>query len=189
MWGRGGGRVPGLRALVSSVVQVTEFEQQQSTMGVLPKSLFAGADTISDNDKAKIFVNNFSDSIETVLGDFDWDGKAAGTIGLTLGNDNRKVESGRFITRGALVEKSISVKACEIWAEASETAVLTIKLPRAEIFKFVDGGLYSAYVNQETVTHYFHNVEEGRAPVPILLPHSNVTIMSMKNLTVEPTSY
>ena len=134
---------------------------------MLPKSLFSGNDTISESDKKKIFVNNFSDNIETVLGEFEWDGKAAATIGLTLSSDNRKVESGRFMTRGKLVEKSILVKACDIWEDANENVVLTIKLPRAEIFKFVDGGLYSQYVNEETVNHYFHNIVAGSAPVPI----------------------
>ena len=105
-------------------------------MKSLPKTLFAGSEHISEDDKQKIFINNFSDSVEKVFGEFFWDGKAAGAIGLTLSNDNKRVESGRFITEGTLVEKSIKVAADEIWQDADESVVLTIKLPRAEIFKF-----------------------------------------------------
>ncbi len=58
-------------------------------MKTLPKTLFSGSEDISENNKKKLFVNNFSDNAETVLGDFAWDGKATGIIGLTLSNDNR----------------------------------------------------------------------------------------------------
>jgi hypothetical protein len=83
-------------------------------MKPLPKTLFSGSENIGEQDREKIFVNNFSDSVEKVLGDFFWDGKAAGAIGLTLSNDNKRVESGRFITTGTLVEKSLKVAANEI---------------------------------------------------------------------------
>ena len=136
-------------------------------MKSLPKTLFAGSEHISEADKQKIFINNFSDSVEKVFGEFFWDGKAAGAIGLTLSNDNKRVESGRFITAGTLVEKSIKVAADEIWEDADESVVLTIKLPRAEIFKFTDGGLSSQYVDEEAVTYYMHSVMEGKPPTPI----------------------
>jgi hypothetical protein len=45
--------------------------------------------------------------------------------------------------------------------------VLTIKLPRAEIFKFADGGLYSQYVEEEAVTYYMHSAVEGKPPTPL----------------------
>jgi len=137
-------------------------------MGVLPKTLFAGSENISDADKKKIFVNNFSESIETVLCEFLWEGKAAGTIGLTLSEDGKKVESGRFLTRGVLEARSIKMAASNIWADADESLILTIKLPRAEIFKFSEGGLYSQYVDEDSVSHSLHMVKEGETPVPIL---------------------
>ena len=136
-------------------------------MKTLPKSLFAGSENFSENDKKRLFVNNFSDNVETVLGEFAWDGKATGIIGLTLSNDNRRVESGRFYTRGVLQERSIKVAASEIWENAHESVTLTIKLPRAEVFRFTDGGLYSQYVDEEAVTYYMHSTVEDRPPVPI----------------------
>jgi len=136
-------------------------------MKTLPKTLFAGSENFSENDKKKLFVNNFSDNVETVLGEFAWDGKATGIIGLTLSNDNRRVESGRFYTRGVLQERSIKVAASEIWENAHESVTLTIKLPRAEVFRFTDGGLYSQYVDEEAVTYYMHSTVEDRPPVPI----------------------
>jgi len=136
-------------------------------MKPLPKTLFSGSENIGEQDREKIFVNNFSDSVEKVLGDFFWDGKAAGAIGLTLSNDNKRVESGRFITTGTLVEKSLKVAANEIWEDADESVILTIKLPRADIFKFTDGGLYSQYVDEESVTYYMHSIAEGKPPTPI----------------------
>jgi hypothetical protein len=139
-----------------------------NNMGVLPKTLFAGSENISDADKKKIFVNNFSQSIETVLCEFLWEGKAAGTIGLTLSEDGKKVESGRFITRGVLEARSIKMAASNIWADTDESLILTIKLPRAEIFKFSEGGLYSQYVDEDSVSHSLHMVKEGETPVPIL---------------------
>jgi hypothetical protein len=133
-------------------------------MKTLPKTLFSGSENINDNDKKKLFVNNFSDSVETVLGEFGWDGKATGIISLTLSNDNRRVENGRFYTRGILQERRIKVAASE---NAHESVTLTIKLPRAEVFKFTDGGLYSQYVDEEAVTYYMHSTVEDRPPVPI----------------------
>jgi hypothetical protein len=91
-------------------------------MKSLPKTLFSGGENISENDKKRLFVNNFSDNLETVLGDFSWDGKATGIIGLTLSNDNRRVEIGRFYTREVLQERSIKVAASEIWENAHESA-------------------------------------------------------------------
>ncbi len=111
-----------------SVVQLSP-SFQHIKMKTLPKTLFSGGENISENDKKKLFVNNFSDNIETVLGDFAWNGKATGVIGLTLSNDNRRVESGRFYTRGVLQERSIKVAASEIWENAHESVTLTIKLP------------------------------------------------------------
>jgi hypothetical protein len=130
-------------------------------------TLFSGGENISKSDKKKLFVNNFSDNVETVLGDFAWDGKTTEIIGLTLSNDNKRVESGRFYTRGVLQERSIKVAASEIWENAHESVTLTSKLPRAEVFKFTDGGLYSQYFDEEAVTYYMHSTVKDRAPIPI----------------------
>jgi hypothetical protein len=139
-----------------------------NTMGVLPKTLFSGTDNISESDKRKIFVNNFSDNIESVLGEFLWDGTAAGTIGLTISDDGKKVESGRFITRGVLEAKTIKMAASNIWVGADESLILSVKLPRAELFRFSEGGLYSQYVDEDSVNHTLHSVKEGQTPIPIL---------------------
>ncbi len=144
-----------------SVVQLSS-SRQHIKMKSLPKTLFSGSENINENDKKKLFVNNFSDNMETVLGYFAWDGKATGIIGLTLSNDNRRVESARFYTRGTLQERSIKVAASEIWENAHESVTLTIKLPRAEVFS-----LYSQYVDEEAVTYYMHSTVEDRPPVPI----------------------
>jgi len=137
-------------------------------MGVLPKTLFSGAEEISENDKNKIFVNNFSESIEAVLSEFSWDGKIVGTIGLTISSDGKKIENGRFIPRGTLEAKTIKMAAADIWVNADETVILSIKLPRAEIFKYTEGGLYSQYVDEGAVNYTLHSVVEGKTPVPIL---------------------
>jgi len=138
-------------------------------MGVLPKNLFTGTkNDISVGDKQKIKVNSFSDNIETVLGDFGWDSKAAGTIGLTLSNDNKKIESGRFITRGVLQDKILKIPAHHIWDAVDESIMLSIKLTRAETFTFREGGLYSQYVDEQAIAHSFYDAVEGQQPVPIL---------------------
>jgi hypothetical protein len=138
-------------------------------MGVLPKNLFLGTkNDIGDNDKKKIKVNNFADSIETVLGDFGWDNKAAGTIGLTLSNDNKKIESGKFITWGILQDKILKIPAHHIWDSADESIILSIRLTRAETFTFREGGLYSQYVDEQAIAHNFYDMVEGQQPVPIL---------------------
>jgi hypothetical protein len=66
-----------------------------------------------------------------------------------------------------LQERSIKVAASEIWENALESVTLTIKLPRAEVFKFTDSSLYSQYVDEEAVTYYMHSTLENRAPIPI----------------------
>jgi hypothetical protein len=160
--GEGGESWPA--ASYRSVVQLSS-SRQHIKMKSLPKTLFSGSENINENDKKKLFVNNFSDNVETVLGDFAWDGKATGIMGLTLSNDNRRVESGRFYTRGTFQERSIKVAASEIWENAHESVTLTIKIPRAEVFRFTDGGLYSQYVDEEAVTYYMHSTVEDRPPV------------------------
>jgi len=137
-------------------------------MGVLPKNLFSGTRDICENDKKKIRVSNFSENIATVLADFGWNSKAAGTIGLTLSNDNKRVETARLITRGALQEKVLKVPANHIWEAADESVTLSIKLHRAETFSFRDGGLYSQYVDGDATSHSFYSVGEGRQPAAIL---------------------
>lgn len=137
-------------------------------MGVLPKTLFAGAENISEADKQKIFVNNFSESIESVLRDFNWDGKLVGTIGLTISDDGKKIENGRFIPRGPLEAKTIKMAASTIWPDADETVILAIKLTKVEVFKFSEGGLYSQYVDEGAISHTLHSMVEGKTPIPIL---------------------
>jgi hypothetical protein len=89
-------------------------------------------------------------------------------VGLILTADNRKVHEGFLVTRGKLENGDFQLEARHIWKEASQNTTVTIRLPTVDMFQFPDGGMCSDYVGSEEVTHFFHIIEEGRAPRPVL---------------------
>ena len=78
-----------------------------AVMAPLEKAYFAGQSTIDDGDVRKAEVANFNSHTSEALKRFGWDGKAACCIGLRLTADNRRIESGQFITLGRTAENEI----------------------------------------------------------------------------------
>jgi hypothetical protein len=137
-------------------------------MPVLDKALFTGQEEAEVEDLKNAEVTNFGVSVKTALGRFGWKGQATGCVGLGLSTDNRRIETGRFITVGYLDEEDGKIEARKLWQKADSNVVVTMQFKQAEIFTFSDGTLCSDFVAGGNITHCLHVVKEGRAPAPVL---------------------
>jgi hypothetical protein len=70
------------------------------TMAPLEKAFFAGQDALPDGDVKQAEVANFTTGLAEALKQFGWKGTAASCVGLRLTGDNRRIESGQFLTLG-----------------------------------------------------------------------------------------
>jgi hypothetical protein len=137
-------------------------------MPVLEKVLFTGQEEAEVEDLTKAEVTNFGVDVKTALAKFGWKGEAAGCVGLGLSVDNRRVETGRFVTIGRLEGDDIKFEAKKLWQRAESQVTVTMRFKQADIFIFSDGTLCSDFVPEGKVTHCFHKVSEGRAPTPVM---------------------
>ncbi len=144
------------------------MEQEQVEMPVLDKALFTGQDEAEVEDLKRAEVVNWGVSVKTALGKFGWKGQAAACVGIGLSVDNRRAETGRFITVGRLDEEDGRLEAKKLWQKADSSLVVTLQLRQADIFTFSDGTLCSDFVAASSITHCLHMVKEGRAPTPVM---------------------
>jgi hypothetical protein len=70
-----------------------------------------------------------------------------GCVVLQLAPDNRRTVAGEFVVRGELDKRELRVEAATLWPDADDNVTLVIKTPRADIFKFGEGGLWSDLVD------------------------------------------
>jgi hypothetical protein len=91
-------------------------------------------------------VINAGNSVDTALKNFKWGKQAMGCVVLRLLADNRRPIAGEFVVRGELEAKEWRLEAAKLWPEAEEQATLVIKTPKADIFSFPEGGLWSEIV-------------------------------------------
>jgi hypothetical protein len=106
-------------------------------------------------------VTNASDSVDTALKNFKWGKQAMGSVVLLLSADNRQPIAGEFVVRGKLEAKEWRLEAAKLWSEADEQATLVIKTPKAEIFSFPEGGLWSDIVDGSELDAAVWAVSEG----------------------------
>jgi len=139
-------------------------------MAPLDAELFRGAEgQIAQIDLLKCQVNNFQADVTNSLAQFGWDKKTlVATVGLALAADGSSVTSGRLVVKGKLEEKGYRCQANHIWPDADESVSLVIRVPRAEIFEFSEGGLFSDIVPSSDVHHSYFTTQDGKAPAPIL---------------------
>ena len=113
-------------------------------------------------------MQNHGLSVDNALRRFGGKGKATGCVVLSLSTDNRRVETGKFVVRGELEDREIRMECSKLWQDANLDTTITIRFPRADIFSFGEGGLWSDLVADAEILHYFHARGEGANPAPIL---------------------
>jgi hypothetical protein len=160
--GGGGAGSHGVSVYIQSVARVGV------NMPALDKKFFAGDPNVPAEDIVNCEVGNFREAADDVLRKFGWNGKAAGCVGLSLSPDNLRVTGGTFFIRGSSEDKEVKFPCNKIWPDADLSCTVTIRLPSLESFFFPDGGLWSDYLPGEEVVHYFHKIEDGGPPAPLL---------------------
>lgn len=123
---------------------------------------FKGTAEISLADLKKITVEAFNKDALKHLAP-SWSGEVAGMVGLTLGNDNRRILDSRFILLGVLCTDK-RVNAAKFWdnmdapsssQSSPESLSLSFSIPDCGIFKFPNGGLVSEYLDGDAIPHKF----------------------------------
>lgn len=122
-------------------------------MPQIDQSLFNNPGEIDASFLDGLEISNDSEAVEEALRRWDWAGRPAGCLLLKLSPDNTTVASGQFAVRGKLASEVISWDANKLWPTADDNAVLNIRIPAAEAFKFGGGGLASEYLNMYEVEH------------------------------------
>jgi hypothetical protein len=124
---------------------------------------FGGGDKIDSSDLAKGEVINVGDGVDKALKNFRWGYQSIGCIVLQLSPDNRRIVAGEFTARGDLDKRELRVEAASLWPDADDNVTLVIKTPRADIFRFSEGGLWSDLVDgtELEAAHVSHE-EDGQ---------------------------
>ena len=137
-------------------------KKKNNSVPVISGDGFRETAELSLADLKKLTVEAFSKEALKSLSP-SWTGEVAGMVGLTLGNDNRRIIDSRFILLGALCTDK-RVNATKFWdsmdAPSSsqsqpESISLSFSVPDCGIFTFPNGGLVSELVNGDTIPHKF----------------------------------
>ena len=139
-----------------------------SNMAPLDKALFTGKPHIDGVELAKGEVTNHGISVDNALKNFHWNGKAIGVVVLKLSPDNRRIDSAEFVSRGELEDKEIRMDCSKLWQDADLDTTITIRFPKCDNIKYTEGGLWSDFLPDNEILHYYHVREEDRTPSPIL---------------------
>jgi hypothetical protein len=124
-------------------------------MAPLEKAYFSGQDTLPDEDARRAEVANFSTGPAEALKKFGWKGEAAACVGLKLTGDNRRIDSGQFLTLGRIENYKVELEAKKIWPKAASNISLTVKIDDLGIFKFPHGTLCSDFLPGDDIPHSF----------------------------------
>jgi hypothetical protein len=128
----------------------------------LDKWFFGGGDKIDGSDLARSEVQNAGACVDAALKRFKWGAGAIGCVVLHLSPDNRRILAGEFVTRGELDTREVRIEAEKLWPDADSNVSLVIKIPKADVFKFTEGGLWSDLVGDEELAVAVQEQMEGR---------------------------
>jgi hypothetical protein len=135
-------------------------------MPELDNKFFQGRGDIPPDIIEKLYVNSPAQTDLDAARQLGWDEKLAGSIILHLSEDGARARRGTFNIMGELVEQPITMAASKIWEKAGKDVMITITMPRAESFSFLDGGLTSDYMDHDQVEFVI-----SRGSVPIMPAH------------------
>jgi hypothetical protein len=132
-------------------------------------TFFGGEDDLAGEQIGHLEVANFTTDVDDALSShFNWTGKAIAGIGLSLSPDNLRVNNGTFFMRGDLELKEKKMAANVIWPAANKDIYLLLTFPRADVFQFEEGGLWSSVVSASQFPHKFYDSTEGRGARAII---------------------
>ena len=137
-------------------------------MPPLERGFFRGRDRIDGIDLAKAEVTNYETSVDTAIRRFERTDAAMGCIVLSLGPDNKRILDAKFVTRGPLKDKDCKLDCATFWQDADLNTTLTVRFPTANSFTFSTGGLWSDFLPDTEIVHYYHLMSEDRPPTPLL---------------------
>jgi len=135
-------------------------------MPELDNKFFQGSGEMPPDILENLFVNSPSQIDLEAARQLGWDEKLAGSIILHLSEDGARARRGTFNIMGELAEQPITMAASKIWEKAGKDVNITVTMPRAESFSFLDGGLASDYLDHDQVEYVV-----SRGSVPIMPTH------------------
>ena len=131
-------------------------------MPVLDQKFFRGSERIPPDVLANLLVDSPTHISLATAERLGWDGGLAGAIIIQLSEDGSLARRGAFTLLGKLADEPVVMPAFKIWDKASRDLSVTITLPGADSFSFLDGGLCSDYVDQDEIQYA---VSKGHNPV------------------------
>lgn len=147
---------------------------------MLDQRFFQGDDRIPPDIVNKLYVDSPTRILPTVANRLGWDGQLAGAVILQLAEDGTTIRRGFFSLMGQLAEEPIVLPATKIWAGAKRDTTVTITLPPAEAFSFLDGTLASDYMDESEIQFV---VARGHTPVlPTHYRRNNIAGLSLRML-------
>jgi hypothetical protein len=135
-------------------------------MPTLNERFFQGDDPIPADIMGKLFVDSPTKISEAAARSLGWDGKLTGAVVLHLAENGATVRRGFFNLIGKLADEPIVLPASKIWMGAARDTTITITLPPADAFSFLDGNLCSDYMDQDEI-----QFAVAKGNTPILPPH------------------
>ena len=136
----------------------------------LEKHFFAGdCDRGPEAELHLTEVRNLHEDVDAALKKhFKWDGSGIGLVGLITSLDNKRVDGGRFFTRGRITDGDRRFNCTEIWPQAHINTTITILIKTCNNFTFESGSLHSDFLESSQVNFTCHELRSGQQPTHIL---------------------
>jgi len=135
-------------------------------MPELDSRYFQGSGPIPPDIRENLCVDSPTQISENAANRLGWDGNLAAAVIIQLSESGDTASRGYFALVGELTEHPIVIQASKLWEGASRDVNVSITVPTAEQFSFLDGTLCSDYIDHDEVDYV---VSKGRTP--ILPPH------------------
>ena len=131
-------------------------------MPELDGKFFQGNNPIPPDVIEKLFTNSPTQLDPATASQLGWEGQLIGAITIQLSEDGSLARRGVFNMLGKLADEPVTIPASKLWEKASRDITLTLTLPTADSFSFLDGGLASDYMDHDEVTYA---ISRGHTPV------------------------
>jgi hypothetical protein len=109
-------------------------------MPELDGKFFQGNNPIPPDVLAKLFTNSPTQLDPAAASQLGWDGRLIGAITIQLSEDGSLARRDVFNMLGKLADKPVTIPASKLWEKAARDITLTLTMPTADNFSFLDGG-------------------------------------------------
>ena len=127
---------------------------------IIKHPFFQGTEELVIEDIVSLSVEGFGLSAEPLLSNLNWSRGVFALSGLKLAPDNLRVLSSSMFLLGSVFSHK-KLNASNFWNFAAPTT-LTLSIPDASVFQFLNGNLFSEYLDASTFTYSF---SQARTPV------------------------